>query len=474
MMRYLGLALGAALVAGGAQAQTPTDTLRLTLNAAVERALAQSEEIRLAHARVAETNGQVRQAFSEALPHLNGTVTYTRQFASIYQNLGGGGSGGGSGGDTTFTNLFKNSPFGAANSWVFQLSASQMLFSGGKVGAGLAAAKLARKVAEYNRDQSAADIAFQVTQAYLDALYTRRLMEVAGSAVQEARDQLHQVRLLHQAGTRAEYDLLRAQVDAANQEPALVQAANNADIAMLDLKRLVNVPFEQPLELTTSLIPQDGTIPVVADEDLGESSSPALAAAETSVRVQQDLLKVAKGDRWPTLSVSSTFSEQAFPSQVLPFDARLLRNWNAVLTLSVPIFNGLRTEGNIAQYRAQLAEAEASRDQLREQNARDLVQAKAEMQRTQVLLLARGATVDQASQARHIAQVRYTNGLATQLEVADARLLLEQAQVNQAQAMRDYLTSIAQLERALGRPVKVEQRSIEQVRQTISGEEFHP
>jgi outer membrane protein TolC len=469
-MRYVGLALAAALAAGPARAQTaPGDTLRLTLDAAVQRALAQSEEMRLAQAQLGATNGQVRQAFSGALPQITGTVTYTRQFASIYQSLGGGGAGG----DTTFTCLFKNSPFGAPNSWVFQVTGSQLLFSAGKVGAGLAAAKSARQAARYNRDQSAQDIAFQVKQAYLNTLYTKRLWEVAASAVEEARGQLRQVRLLHQAGTRAEYDLLRAQVDAANQEPALVQAANNYDIAVLDLKRLINVPFDQPVDLTTSLISDDGMIPVVTDQALAAGDSPGLAAADATVHMQQELLRAAKADRWPTLSVSSTFSEQAFPTQVFPFDAQLRRNWNAAVTLSVPIFNGLRTEGEVELYRAQLAQAEASRDQLREQNARDVVQAKAEMARTQVLLLARGATVDQASQAQHIAQVRYTNGLATQLEVSDARLLLEQAEVNQAQAMRDYLTAIAQLERALGRPVQVEERSIQQVRQTISDEESH-
>jgi outer membrane protein TolC len=469
VIRSIQLAALLSAAVGSAGAQTPADTLRLTLDAAVQRALAQSEEMRLAQAQVGATNGQVRQVFAGALPQITGTVTYTRQFASIYQNLGGSSGGG----DTTFTNLFKNSPFGAPNAWVFQVTGSQLLFSAGKVGAGLAAAKSARQAARYSRDQTAQDVAFQVKQAYLNALYTKRLWEVAASAVEEARGQLRQVRLLHQAGTRAEYDLLRAQVDAANQEPALVQAANNYDIAVLDLKRLINVPFEQPLTLTTPLITGEGTIPVVTDSSLMTGDSPALAAADATVHMQRELLRAAKADRWPTLSVSSTFSEQAFPTQILPFDARLLRNWNAAVTLSVPIFNGLRTEGEVDLYQAQLAQAEASRDQLREQNERDVAQAKAEMARTQVLLLARGATVDQASQAQRIAQVRYTNGLATQLEVSDARLLLEQAEVNQAQAMRDYLTAIAQLERALGRPVEVEQRSIQQVRQTISDEEFH-
>lgn len=468
-MRHLTLAVAAALAAAPAHAQAPTDTLRLTLDAAIQRALAQSEEIRQARAQVAEMNGQVREAFAGALPQINGSVTYTRQFASIFEGLGGDNNG-----DTTFTNIFKNSPFGAPNAWALEVTASQLLFSAGKVGAGLAAAKSAREAARHTQQESATDIAVRVRQAYLDVQYRHRLLGVAATAIEEARKQLRQVRLFHQAGTRAEYDLLRAQVDAANQEPAVVAAANDYEVALLELKRLINVPAEQALELSTPLIAEDGTIPVVVEEDLDAAQRPVLAAAEASVRVQEQLLRAAKADRWPTLSVSSTFSEQAFPTEVFPFGQQFRRNWNAAVKISVPLFNGLRTEGTVARYRAQLERAIASRDGVREQAALDLVQTRGELRRTQVLLLARRETVQQATQAQHIAQVRYTNGLATQLEVSDARLLLQQAQVNEAQAMRDYLMSITELERALGRPVQVERRPLEQVRGTIRGEEPTP
>jgi len=123
-----------------AQARAQTDTLRLGLDQAIERALKQSEEVRLARAQVWETNGQVREVFAGALPQVNGGVTYTRQFASIFQGLGGGG-------DTSFSNLFKKSPFGAPNAWAFDLTASQLLFSAGKVSAGLSAARAAREAA---------------------------------------------------------------------------------------------------------------------------------------------------------------------------------------------------------------------------------------------------------------------------------------------------------------------------------------
>src|SRR2546427_9732359 len=93
-MRRLMMPIVLALVARGVQAQAAptTDTVRLTLDQAVQRALEQSVDMRLARASVLEANGQVRQAFSGALPEVTGSLVYTRQFASIYQGIGGGGA----------------------------------------------------------------------------------------------------------------------------------------------------------------------------------------------------------------------------------------------------------------------------------------------------------------------------------------------------------------------------------------------
>jgi outer membrane protein TolC len=222
-MKRLTVALLLALAAlSPAAAQAPGDTLRLTLDAALRRALDQSFAMRLARADQAEANGQVREALSAALPQLTSSITYTRQFASIYQGLGGA--------DTSpLTKLFRNTPFGAPNLWTVQLQGTQLLWAGGKVGAGLAAARTVRQAASLNQAETATDVAFQVTEAYWNAALQNRLLAIATDNLDQARRQLHQVQLFRQAGTRAEYDLLRAQVDAANQEPAVVQAMNGHD-----------------------------------------------------------------------------------------------------------------------------------------------------------------------------------------------------------------------------------------------------
>jgi outer membrane protein len=457
-----------AVARGPLAAQAPADTLRLTLDEAVQRAVDQSFAMRLARADVIDANGQVREALSSALPQVTGSLTYTRQFASIYQGLGGNDT-------SSFGELFKNTPFGAPNAWNFQIQANQLLWTGGKVGAGLAAARSVRSIARLQQTETAADVTYQVTQAYWNAALQQRLLAIAAQNLDLARRQLHQVQLFREAGTRAEYDLLRARVDAANQEPPVVAARNDLDLAVLDLKRLLSIPADQPLLLASDLESPGMTIPVLASDSLSEPDRPAMAAAEVTVSQQQALLKVARADRWPTLSAATTYNEQAFPQTVFPSTAnQFRRGWNGELKLTFPIFLGFRTSARVEQARAGLLKAQAQRDQVRTQIELDVAQARAEVKRTRALLVARRETVSQAQRAHYLAGVRYTNGIATQLEVSDARLAAQQAQVNEVQATRDYLVALARLERALGHPIPVVRQPIEPVAASSSAKDSQP
>jgi outer membrane protein len=252
-------------------------------------------------------------------------------------------------------------------------------------------------------------------------------------------------------------------VDAANQEPAVVAARNGLDVALLALKRLVNVPLEQPVDLATPLVSEDGMVPVVSGLSTAVDRRPALAAADFEVEARRQAVRVYRGQHWPDLYVSSTLSHQAFPGDLWPRRNEFRRNWDASVRLEVPIFTGLRTEGQVAQARAQYEMALAGRDRLREGAAIEAAQAKAELERTLSTLTARRGTVRQAQRAWELAGVRFTNGMSTQVEVSDARLQLQSAEVNEVQAMRDYLVAIAALERSVGHGFPIERRALEDV-----------
>ena len=78
-------------------------------------------------------------------------------------------------------------------------------------------------------------------------------------------------------------------------------------------------------------------------------------------------------------------------------------------------------------------------------------------------LLARDVTAGLSERAHHLADVRYQNGLSTQLEVSDARLQMQTAQINEAEATKNDRLALLELERALGHTVPTVKRPLEEL-----------
>ena len=107
-------------------------------------------------------------------------------------------------------------------------------------------------------------------------------------------------------------------------------------------------------------------------------------------------------------------------------------NWTVGAQLSVPIFTGGRIRGEEMVAEANLIEAQARLRQTQDAASLDTRTALERLEQAQAQLQASQGVVEQAARAYSIAQVRYREGLSTQVELADSRILLQQAQANRA------------------------------------------
>lgn len=457
--RAAAVLLALLLLAPAARAATPapapTDTLRLTLEQAVARALASSNEMLAAEAGIGAAEGRVKEVMAEALPQITGTASYNRKLDSIFRGVAES--------DTTGLGaIFENTPFGAANGWTFDLTASQLLWSGGRVGAGLSAAKAVRRAVKSDRDQTGADVSLIVQAAYWDALYTREVQRIAENTLAQARERVRQAELFQKQGIRSEYDLLQAQVDAANQRPAVVAAMAAARVSLLQLRRTLNLPLSQPLVLESSLRFQDSTLLVPEGPTEDASARPALQSARAFVEAREAALRAEKSARWPNLVASANVSHQAFPASGIPAGEDFQRSMDATLKLEWPLFQGFRTFGAVQRASNELRQAQAQRDAMQLTAELELAQARLGVEEAIATLAARRGTAKLAERAHHLADVRWRNGMGTPLEVSDALLRMQDAQVREVLALKDYRLSLARLERAAGRPVPLTARHFDE------------
>lgn len=478
------LALGAALPATAfAQGR------QLSLEEALRLVESQSEAVRIAQAGVQRARGLQMQARSQYLPQVGASLTYTRTLASQFEALADAGSpapppgtppvppddgttfyapctrylaaagatdaqrvasletfakcSAGTGG---FPIDFSKVGFGSENQYQLGIQGSLDLYSGGRVQAQNRAAAAARTAADIELVSQRARLSLDITEAYFDAVLADRLVAIAESSLAQTENVLGHTRLARQVGNQSEFDLLRAQVTRDNQMPALLQRRTDRDLAHARLKQMLNVPGPERLTLTTGLGNEGDVLqvsrPAAGDAAGAQADSSPTARAPVrqlgeSLRAQQEELRIARSAWIPTVSLSTQYGRVAFPSSGLPDLGNFLTNWTVSLTASVPLFTGGRTKGQALVAEAAVREAQARYEQVREAASLDAQQAHALLAQAQAAFAASQGTSGQAAKAYTIAEVRYREGLSTQVELNDSRLLLQQASANSALAVRN-------------------------------------
>jgi outer membrane protein len=457
-------AAGAMLLwAGTLGAQTPQPR-PLTLGEALGIAASASEQVEIARAGVTRARGDVMRAQSARLPQLNGSASYSRALASQFEGLGGGpdtaqappaycqgpftpdpslpveerllraeqrlGCPAGSGfGGIDFGNI----GFGAENTWNLGLNLNWAVFTGGRNGAQTRIARAGREVAEIGLSSAQAQNQLDVTQAYFDARLADQLLQIAEATLAQGEETLRLTELAEQVGRQSQFEVLRARVARDNQRPAVIQRRTARDLAYDRLRALLDIPQSQPLELTT---PLDGGIPPVAAPDTAAERAP-VRQAEQAVAVQRGQLAIARSQRLPSVSLTSQYGQVAFTSDPFPSPDGFRDNWTVGAALQVPVFTGGRIRGEVLAAEAGVVEAQAQLRQVRELAELDTRAAYAQLEGARATWEASQGTVEQAEQAYAIAELRFREGISTQLELTDARILLEQARTNRAAAARE-------------------------------------
>jgi outer membrane protein len=456
------------------QSAVRRDSAALSLEQAVARAVGESQEVRLARSQVDLARTQVGAARSGAFPQLDARLGYTRTFASAFSGGGGftlpdslkfepdptapleervkyledrvptAGLGG-------LGALFGNLPFGQANAYSATLVGSQVLYAGGRVGAALRIAEEFLASSQFTLQEQTAEIELQVRSAYFRARLAQELVGISQAAAEQATRFLNTERLRREAGTGSELDVLRAEVALANLQPPLVAAVNAAEVATLDLKRLVDLPLDQPLSLTTSLeVPATlaASDSIASLETLSRRAS--IAAEERQVRIREQQVRIARGGYLPSVNLQLNYGKQLFPSGIFQLNGDWRTDFTAGVSVSVPILNGGRVRAEVAQAQIALEQERLRLLQLREGVQVEYERARGERERARSTIVARERTADQARRVYDLTVLRYEQGLASQLEVTDARLALLQARTNLAQAVADFHIANATLARAVG------------------------
>ena len=443
-----------ALAVSGASvvvAQTPgttssKDSIPLSLDGAVRRAMQKNEDIVIARSQVRGAMAQRASARSAFMPQITSQTSYTRTLRGPFDDIGSVGETGGDVGPLL------NDLLNRKNNYANTIGASQLLFDRRAL-SNLRAAHEAEQVQELQLTERELDVTLQIVQAYYGAVLADRVVEISEAALEEANKQLDHVQKTHKAGNASEMDVLNVEVQRDNLEPGRVDALNDRDQALRNLRRLIDLRDDQALQLTDALEPetfQALSAPVLDSLARMYTRRASIAAADRNIRIQKLRESGARGSRFPSIALGASFAKSGTWANGTPDSEDLRDNWTLSIALQAPIFDGGMRKADIASAHELAVQSQLQLDQMKKAIALDVAQQRGELDRAAASVEARSHTAALAERNYTLMTLAYDKGVVNTLQLSDARLQLRQARVNEVQALHDYYVALARLRRAAG------------------------
>jgi outer membrane protein TolC len=372
------------------QPQTPP-VARLTLKSAVDLAVRNSREVSLAklEATLAEKTAAVdRSVFG---PNL-----YT-------------GSG------FAYSSGFPLAPGGGVPA-IFTLSYQQSLFN--PLAKGIQRADEARARAQKaNVDNVRDAVMMRTASTYLELTKVRHSLEVLHREHDGTQKQSELIRDRIAAGFELPIEQTKADLRGAHVDQSITDDEARQDALENDLRDLLGLHPDQPLDLAVEDLPSSAEEPVAVLVAQAIASSSDVRQAESEQQAKLDILKGTKNSRWPTVDLVGSYSVLSNTNNFTTYFNHFSRNnVNFGIQANVPVY-AARASATIAEAKANVSVAE--------------VEAKSKRSEVERKVRGQAFLVHRWEQARKVARL--------DLDLAQQNLKVFQAQFDQGRATRSEL-----------------------------------
>lgn len=323
---------------------------------------------------------------------------------------------------------------------------NQALFTWGEIQSTVRAARIGLLTADeqlrFSRQAALRDAAL----AFYDVLLARELNRVAAQNLEQKSRRLAEAKRRNTVGVATDYDMLVAEVAEANARPEVLRTANliNSRRDRLRLVLGIDESVDAIGELSSPLTDPPGYAEALT---IAEDRRPDLRDLDYRIGIAEELVTIANAGDKPRLDLAGSAGWEELETED---DRRDDQNWDIGLKLTWPLFDGLRTRGQVQQARSERDALRIDRQQLLDTISVETREAIDAVHVAIELVRALDGTVVQAERLLALAEKGFEYGVKIRLEVDDAELNLRQAQTSLAIARRDYLSAMVELAWAMG------------------------
>jgi outer membrane protein len=415
----------------------------LTVDAAVQAAVAHNASLRAARAGVDEAAARTHEARSGFYPRLSISEGWQRGNEPVF----------------VFGSLLSSRQFAASNFAIDALNhpepigffrttfgVEQLIYDGGRQRAAAASASLSHDIAAASVDQATAAVTLHTTQMFGRLLSSEAAKRAADAGLESARQDLTRAEQRRDAGRATDADVLSIAVHVADLQQRAIQASSDAAVARAELNRLMGAPVDAPL---VAALPTPGAsasqpdlAALLAEADAGRPEiKRALAASRLAEKTQLQTTAALI----PQVAAQAAYDLSG--TQIADRAGSWIVGGQVRWTFSTGGAELAARKAAAAAITRAAAESEDVRSTIHVEVATAIGRLESARAREAV----GRAAADQARESQRIIRDRFEQGLAGVNDVLRASTSVLEAEANRTAAIVDLMVADAALRRAIGR-----------------------
>lgn len=333
------------------------------------------------------------------------------------------------------------------------VSADMLLFDFGKT---KASADMAKRLYEANVEDTKENInviIYSIKSAYYNVLFAQAQVKVYEDTVADYQLQLEQAWGFYNYGTKPRVDVVTAEYNLGKARLNLVKAKNILAVARVQLSKIMGMPqytnYELSDELTLNLfdITEDDAIKIAMDV------RPELISARKSADAAKMNLRAARREFAPDLGVYGRFNTG------IGSDYNL-QSGQIGVGLSYSSLNIWRVKKQIDEAKAEYSKTKAEYEDVKNDVYFNVKKNYMELETNREAIVIAKLALDQAKEQYRQVTGRYKAGVGTVIELKDGENTYLNARLDFYNAMLNYNTTAASLEKEIGLPLKLKDEKV--------------
>jgi outer membrane protein len=316
--------------------------------------------------------------------------------------------------------------FAAVHDYGASINGTYTVLDFGRLKANIEKAKTELLYSKHNIDYNKSSLAYQVATTYYNIVFMKKAIEIQDSVIAFLNDNKHIIESKLKNGDAIKVDLLniQAQVD--------IEINRKVDLQNSLQKQINLLEYETGDTVTKgALFDFDLTVKQPTDVLIDATvNNPDFIIANDRIKRSKDELGITKLTNRPYLDVGANVGVK---DNYVPNVNDPRFNYNAGVSLHVPIYSGGRTKQQIRLAETGVKQNELAVESLKNNYKRDISQALTDIQSNIDRIKNTEGQIEQNKVAQEITASRFKNGVATNLDLTNASTNLQRAELTRLQ-----------------------------------------